>query len=1113
MRPIDIRSYIDAPNYTESFSLQNKCDWELVSGRKTISENSKVKDSYRILLHPDLKIAKGKIKESIKIAALYVTAAKRFSNSLLQLANVIQFANRNKIGRIYLASFPYLPTSRDLEITSSLVITNLAESDQIDLGGPILAGIFFHKNSLRRLYPSERPSNFSTLLPVRPHFSIKPSGPAIPEDELLMYIRSGDIFEREDGSHVNYGQPPLVFYKFLLALRAWKKVHLIFENRANPVIDKIEKILIDGKQSYQIQSASLAEDIAFLLRGKSLVAARGTFIPGVVAISPNCETIYSFDETYIDWGSRVRQVVITDRLGEYVKSNLSKNWKNEPSQRKLMLEYPIEALALKSRYVGGEAAGANKSPRTNDRLNVALVGTSNSLMRNGFSTGLSQNLNVLKFENLSLGSSTGLHFFKSAEKIDWSQFDYCLLEFSVNEDHMLKQKAISAEVIEGYVVSISKRCLDAGCLPVVVIFPSRRSTVAGSPSRECYLNIAKKLNLPFFDGYLALEEICAEFQWERDGFFKDTSHVHGWVAKLFADRLVNGLLSIHPIRKGRVAEHWVSENYEYLGMDAIAGEEFSRQVRRNSLLTDTFVEYSEGMSLKLGNPGSDFEVCGISINMSFTSGIMRVSGANSVSVDLRNQYFESDKALVSAVLPIFPPVRSGDGRLQISMHTEREFGPETRFPLKGLLGKPRSESSEGTAEISGLVIRRPGGSTLNETPAPALHVELSSAPHVTRKRDEVAKIPENPAQRNLVEVEVVVNERLRKIPIRQYRPLPVDIGSYFKKYSPSPGKADLDRGSDSIPGKIVDTRKDPYSILIHSAQEDGISSNSEEFPVSALYVVKAKRFANSLIQLSNVVQIAKRLKIPLIILNDFWYLPKKQFRLERGLAVLNLEGGSKIDVGGQILAGHFFRKDSISSLLPERRESAYKTVSLFLRHLELRPSGSSLSEDELVIHIRSGDVFREFGDIFPTSYGQPPLAFYTLVLKLKKWRKVYLVYEDRANPVIPALEAHLEREGIPFQIQKGTLREDMEFLLRAKVLVAGRGTFMSGIVSLSPNVQMVYSFENSFSTWGKPIGKIEISDKSGIYRETNLGYNWKNSPLQNELMVSYPENSLAVKVE
>ena len=126
-------------------------------------------------------------------------------------------------------------------------------------------------------------------------------------------------------------------------------------------------------------------------------------------------------------------------------------------------------------------------------------------------------------------------------------------------------------------------------------------------------------------------------------------------------------------------------------------------------------------------------------------------------------------------------------------------------------------------------------------------------------------------------------------------------------------------------------------------------------------------------------------------------------------------------------------------------------------------------DDDLVIHIRSGDIFRGIeidtaSDGTPAwkrpprrrwvhaKYVQPPLAYYCRIIGSRSWRSVRIVAEDRVNPVIRALLAEY-----PFaRHEPGSLEDDARVLLSARNLVIGYGTFALSWALTSRNLRRLY---------------------------------------------------------
>ena len=113
-------------------------------------------------------------------------------------------------------------------------------------------------------------------------------------------------------------------------------------------------------------------------------------------------------------------------------------------------------------------------------------------------------------------------------------------------------------------------------------------------------------------------------------------------------------------------------------------------------------------------------------------------------------------------------------------------------------------------------------------------------------------------------------------------------------------------------------------------------------------------------------------------------------------------------------------------------------------------------------------------------------------------------------PVLEPLIEECIRRSIRVETQSGTLKEDLELLLMATTIAAGRGSFIPQIVGLSKCIKNVYFFENGFGLAApKPRIRItRVTDTDGRYLSGVLSNNWRNTQEQRQLMVSYPAESL-----
>lgn len=152
-----------------------------------------------------------------------------------------------------------------------------------------------------------------------------------------------------------------------------------------------------------------------------------------------------------------------------------------------------------------------------------------------------------------------------------------------------------------------------------------------------------------------------------------------------------------------------------------------------------------------------------------------------------------------------------------------------------------------------------------------------------------------------------------------------------------------------------------------------------------------------------------------------------------------------------------------------------------------------LTDDDLVIHIRSGDVFSAKPH---PMYVPSPLSYYNEIICSCVWNKIYIISENNNNPVIN----HLLKQHPNIIYKKNSLAQDISIILQAKNIVVDVGTFIPSLCLLSKNIQKLY--------YNKPFRLINYFDnnmlifidyKSYRYKQ----YPWVMSPQQLKYLIEY----------
>lgn len=204
----------------------------------------------------------------------------------------------------------------------------------------------------------------------------------------------------------------------------------------------------------------------------------------------------------------------------------------------------------------------------------------------------------------------------------------------------------------------------------------------------------------------------------------------------------------------------------------------------------------------------------------------------------------------------------------------------------------------------------------------------------------------------------------------------------------------------------------------------------------------------------------------------------------------------------------FFSDNFIPNWKPINANLSYKKQALKLmkQYVLFSPPNKVLSENDLVIHIRSGDIMVNNCD-WPKEYIPPPYVFYETILKKtwKKWSKIYIIAEDNKHPCLRRLI-----QNHPQIIwKKQSLKKDIEFILSAKSIVIGGGSFVPALMLFSNNIKNVFGTYNTPSKFlikTLPHLNICVLDFKNYFIEQQKleNGNWKCTQQQLLNMIHWP---------
>ena len=230
------------------------------------------------------------------------------------------------------------------------------------------------------------------------------------------------------------------------------------------------------------------------------------------------------------------------------------------------------------------------------------------------------------------------------------------------------------------------------------------------------------------------------------------------------------------------------------------------------------------------------------------------------------------------------------------------------------------------------------------------------------------------------------------------------------------------------------------------------------------------RLGNNIIQLSNIIHISLFYKQ-----NVLFKIKHYLFNVDTIEKYLDKYKNDKILTD----KGDFF--ESKSTYPKEVFEQNIKEVNQIMKQ-SLIINVKKLDENDLIIHIRSGDIFTKLRP--HPRYVPPPLSYYTNIINANNYKKIIIVCEDTINPVVNKL-LELYENAI---YNKNGLKKDIELILGASYIISSVGTFIPSLLQFSHNIKYHYRTHS----YSKELKKYYSLMKP-----------WKNSKQQNEYILSY----------
>ena len=235
--------------------------------------------------------------------------------------------------------------------------------------------------------------------------------------------------------------------------------------------------------------------------------------------------------------------------------------------------------------------------------------------------------------------------------------------------------------------------------------------------------------------------------------------------------------------------------------------------------------------------------------------------------------------------------------------------------------------------------------------------------------------------------------------------------------------------------------------LINQLQVGYIGKNFSK--IQTIYLNKAFKFGNSMILLNNILYYSEILNISKIYLNSDMNWPLKNNVTLDGINI-TLISPSNIDfINENIISFNPILVYSQRVIRPEIRINKLKN-EIFKNLPKIH-----IDTNDLYIHIRGGDIFncKKCKD---KNYSQPPLCFYQKIITNFKFKNIYIISEDKRNPIITPLINQFNK----IILTQNLIQTDIAIISNAYNLVGSMSSFLISLVIINENLKNFWEYDN-----------------------------------------------------
>lgn len=218
-------------------------------------------------------------------------------------------------------------------------------------------------------------------------------------------------------------------------------------------------------------------------------------------------------------------------------------------------------------------------------MKIAIVGTSNSRVKDGWVKYYKELNPAVQIDNYSLGANNSFYVHYILEKKDiLANYDYCILDLAVNDQEYLTAGSVSEELLLASYLDLMRKLKQASCIPIILILPSIEDYYhrpLQSNIRKHIVFLCQEFGVFYLDVYDFIENL--NMKYPEICCMRDSNHITSFVGKIVAELITGCYFQARATFTEKITDNPISFNFCIVPSSNVQFSNYKPIIRQNSV--------------------------------------------------------------------------------------------------------------------------------------------------------------------------------------------------------------------------------------------------------------------------------------------------------------------------------------------------------------------------------------------------------------------------------------------------------------------------------------------------------------------------------------------------